>query len=1053
MAEAIHYLANNRIRKSLLFLVVVLIFQHVHGSEKVEPAPWIPPHITNERDSSTFYSHLMPLIWSDLLFLASSVSLELARLVSYRLLAQVSTVETAWFTADTITRLMDAAIDYSLSEDYGDFALRALFSNIDKLPWFRSNSGYSRIARRTLVYLYIFRRHIARYLPEYSHPRKPSSIYLHAPLQDKMLHIVLVPPSGSAQYDPTTDNESYFILSRKESDFACDPAKAKPGDVIDEVIHQLNCQPSVRVHLYPQKWQGKNRLFIRVFRGGLAGSLYLSPFSYGDASNTDFFSELIDRIEETKAENSTFKSKEGNYIANPLDERTFLLLRHLIEQRADDSPVQQYPPPSLKDSMADAYLLEPQEPASELISGQTIETETLSLISGGHHSFLVLDQGDGKSGGPVISFETRYGLESVEQGVLEQIEQHRAEQLSDHWWLTFEATHLLAMQLLSGLVQKQFNKHYAMPLKKKISDKLSDVDQGKVRQAPVQKENGANPKQPFDGGKHPNKSSQRTKKPSWKLRDDDNSDMGRPKHPQNHRKARPHQSTREDATAIKKARGRRGEQIVTLAANEPESTLRKRHQQPGADSARASQTTVFSPVQTRTGRVIRRPRRYIDTSVSDAGSDKEPEAKETSMPDVDPLWAYDTSEKSSEEACVLAATSTSAAQPEQTPGTRVRVFLPDQAETQTKLQELGIQPGLFPTTIIIKEESTTPTRFRAGETEGGIPCPVIGCCTKHGIHTRYSSYDYWWGHIKAHAGITYDGEIFVTSQAHGVAIMAKQKGFRCQFAQCVKTMPAFASLKLFGEHLAAEHAQELDQQKFNPYQTARLLSVAGALGIQVSEGDSPFIVGQSYRCGIQDCDYAVIYRNDQGIYKDLVEHRNAEHRAIKIGKHKPGPDFSKMIDQGKHRFFLAKKYQTRMGLGWFCTKCQPASLAQFPEAVGRHYKYVHLEERIYCPVKDCNHPETNERCQFLTLQDLYAHHMRVHQPAYLNSLMAEDQIRSEHSYCTPSQSLEIRPEILADGWVKPEDIDLFMLEWDLDREALAPGETDFDEYEPDCNIE
>ena len=621
MSDALNFLVKyGRERALALLLMVAVTALSAHGMDDAETALWLPPHINSELNTPSFYHQLMPLIRSDALFFTSSLLLELARLISYQLVSRATSIETALFLSDSITRLLDASIDYSLSEDYGDFSLRAFFSNMDKLPWFSSGSRYSRISRRGLIYLYIFRRYIARLLPESSPPRVPASVYLHDPAQEKMLYIVLIPPSSSAEYDPTAEHSSYFILSRKDSDVQCDPAKAKENNAINRAVHLLNCQPSIRVHLYPQKWQGENRLFLRIFREGVAGPLYLSPYSYGKVSDRYFFSDLMDHIEDIKSNDAAFKARQDNYfgqfmhreqnstiyqarfssetdrhcfgryhvnIANPLDEKTFLLIARLLEQLPGHWPDQPDPLPSLKDSMADALLLEPLAPDFAPEPGETIETETLSLISGGRHSFLVLDQGADKNRVPVMSLETRYALASVEQTTLEKIEQLRSGRFSDLWWLAVEATNLMAMQLLTEMMQRQFNKHYSKPLNEEDYVNPEGKGQDKARKAPVRTRSGGNAvKNHSDesgsrrsGSKRP----QREKKRPWKLREDDNGKK-RSKPPQHHRRDMSGQPEKQQVTARKKARGERGEEIVTLEADEPEGSLRKRTLPPGSHS-------------------------------------------------------------------------------------------------------------------------------------------------------------------------------------------------------------------------------------------------------------------------------------------------------------------------------------------------------------------------------------------------------------------------------------------------------------------------------------
>ena len=174
------------------------------------------------------------------------------------------------------------------------------------------------------------------------------------------------------------------------------------------------------------------------------------------------------------------------------------------------------------------------------------------------------------------------------------------------------------------------------------------------------------------------------------------------------------------------------------------------------------------------------------------------------------------------------------------------------------------------------------------------------------------------------------GKSLVGTTEQGETIMARQKGLRCQFPDCVSAGRLFSKTHEFGRHLSVKHADMLDQQTFNLYQLRRLLTVARALKIQVGEGDARFVDGQTYSCGMAGCDYTVIYRNDQAIYKILVEHRNAAHGNIRIGRHEPGSDLSEMAKKKTYRL-LAKKYQTRVGLGWFCTKCKTAPINQYPE--------------------------------------------------------------------------------------------------------------------------
>ena len=1155
MSDASCFLAKNKTGKILLFLYAVT-FQCAHADNDVEIAPWVPPHINSELNLSFTYDYLIPLIRSDVLFLTTSLSLELIRLISYNLSSRVASVETAWLLSDGITRLMDASMDYSLSEDYSDFALRAFFSNIDKLPGLSSNSGYSRISRRALVYLYIFRRHIARHLPGNTLPRVPVSVYLHAPSQEKMLHIVLVPPSSSGQYDPTIENSSYFILSKKDSGIACDQEKAKIKSSIDGLIHQLNCHPSVRIHLYPQKWQGENRLYIRIFREGLAGPLYLSPYSYGEVNNTYFFSDLMDRIEEFKKQDFAFTSQQENYfgqfmlreqnstayqesstggdtlcygrhhtnIANPLDERTFSLIQHLMEQLPDHFPRQNHALPLLKDSMADAILLEELELDIDPEPGDTIETESLSLISAGKHSFLILDQGVDKNKVPIVSLETRYALEAVDQATLEQIEQHRSATLSDQWWLTFEITHLMAMQLLSGIMQKYVNKHYSKPLEEGGHVKLTDNHHYKIKKAPEETGTSGNAKDYSANHatqNHENKRPSRKKKLPRRLQNDDK-DIKRPKRPRKQPRPSHYQSPQELPTAIKKSKNQLGEAIVTKEATELEGTSRKEILQhsPVATSAFSSihnslevnpECLVRSPgpliskdktPKSTSGRQILKPRKYADFTIS-ANSDEEGGADASSDSEIALPSTDKTIEASNKkEVSNSFTTASSTLQPIafrplerlrwvqnwvqslltavtqdikhitqyqhlqsesalSTTKRQSRIAIPEASstallqtteDTQLTLQALGIKPNPLPTTVIIADEPHIPARFRPGETEGGTPCPVIGCRTKTDKHPRFSTYDYWWEHIKVHAGITYDGKSFTTSHNHGAAIMAKQKGYKCQIAGCASSGSSFEDLEAFGRHLAAIHLQELDQQTFNQYQLNRLLNVARALKIQIEGGEQPFRAEQTYYCGISGCGHSVVFLNDQAIYKDLVNHRNAEHSDISIGRHSPGPDLSEMAKKN-YRYF-AKKYQTRFGLGWFCTGCEGTIINQSPEALGAHFTQVHLQEGIYCPVKNCNDPKTGERIEFPTLQSLYAHHMTVHQPVYIETYidtMAEtaDQVKKEHSYCIPVQTDDFTPSIVSEGWIKPEDLDLFMLKRDETDEYLAPGSMDIVEYQPE----
>ena len=1104
-----------------LFLFVLMTFFHINAAADSEAIPWTPPHIINDLDSTYINTHLSPLLKADAFHFITLLLLELLRYSLYRTSQLSLSSEGAMFLADSSVRLADAFMDGYASSGYGDFALRGLFSNLDILPWWYKAPW---LLRTSLSYMYALRNSFYQSIwPPEPKPNAPILIYLHDSALNSLIDIIWVPASNAEEYDPTAGHSNYFILKKKESDIPCNKWQAEKN-TISVLAHRLNCistsENKLTVHLYPLVWQGENRLFIRLFRNNRSGPLYLSPYTYGVAGETWFFTEIMESIQSSDEWRTSFATGEYSYfgqfmamtensttyqnnlqgtvhscrarhhwnIANPLHETTFSLLHKLLQNPQADEVNDELSGSALFDSLSNAILLEEQGTTSA--ESETYESDSLSMISSGEQTFLVLDWGKEKSRRPVISFETRYEFKSA-QTQLEALEQLRPQTPSQHWLLVSETLNLLAMQSLAGYTLASFNRAYNKPRSDEEAMMTPNNPGNKVRKIAGDPSPTKSNSAPSSYGKPQDQAQQshrpqRRRRPPIKFRNDDENEPSKRQTDKERKTIKPRNTDK--PRGIKKRKDIYGEPVVVVHETEQEGTARKRplpeseHWSARNPEGASGITLIFSRKKLSdketTDKLPTKPPTHGDPEacterltcppdyvfmgkqqsevLPQSIFGRKPLNSDTPGSSVDksssiasmPPWRCTLAESGSEQT-TQQQTTKALSPPMHSPATPPPAINTDESDLQlgqTSLMRALMQriesalqttqgqiriatplssqaySGAIPQDqassmqLNTKGTESSPkdllplgirsTRTNPGESEGGIPCPVIGCKTKNGIHYRFSSYEYWWGHIKAvHAGITYGGQSYVTTHDHGEGILVKQGDLQCKIDSC----GSFDSPKAFGKHLALEHFRDLDQQPFNPYQQRRLLYVADKMNVKLNEGQAQFIHGEKYSCGVAGCDHTFSYNNDQAMYKDLLSHRQ-QHPHINAGRNTAGPDLSKMTSPKDYRH-LAKKYQTRFGKGFHCAEHPSTELGQFPEALARHYLDVHLKETIHCPVRDCNDPHTQLRTQFTTLEALYAHHGQVHQKKYLDSLPPDTD-----------------PGLLAEGWVPENNIDLFMLQ-------------------------
>ena len=307
-------LRENLQQVRIVVFIALFFFTDLANSQ----VDWIPPHINQEIKSGITSSDAASLLAHDATNMASFFVILLTARETFRYASRYSYLHRSYILSNLSARLVDAIFDYSTSSTYIDFAIRSILSNLDMTPV----KGFMPIGFWRLAGLiYSLRNLIAFPEVEYT-TQVPTRVYFHNDALDPLAHILWIPSAVAATYDSSKPASSFFIVSVNDAKELCDPTLAENRLSIFESIRWLSCNKPAGVplkfHIYPLKWQGQNRLFIRPFIDKYAGSLYISPYHYGSADTSSFISTMMDNIPVTVKEPLFAETKEQT--SQPIDD-------------------------------------------------------------------------------------------------------------------------------------------------------------------------------------------------------------------------------------------------------------------------------------------------------------------------------------------------------------------------------------------------------------------------------------------------------------------------------------------------------------------------------------------------------------------------------------------------------------------------------------------------------------------------------------------------------------------------------------------------------------
>lgn len=981
--------------KILSFIIALQLSGNILAQES-EGRFRVPPHIDQ-------------LLWNQSTsgFLANSASASITNLsitililTAGRLTRQISSGYLSSFStlvlSQGVMRGIDSVRDYYTASSDGDFLTRSSLSNADLVPF----SQYLPKRLQFLISLvYALKDSFTRLLPG----KQPSHswIYFHDYELNDYVALVWIPPELADRYDNTTPGQGYFRVIPRKSDSSCEWA-LEPDPSLKNVIRRLSCtttDESFFIHLYPRRLHGENRLFIRPFKEGAAGELFLSPYLYGDGLTSTFITAPLSQNFQNYSDryfNSTQNrfaetsdqclNREHCHNANPLHQSTFLLMAELTAF----SQQHWQPRFSLFQTLKQELdYVETLETVASQINPQleffSLESEHLTLVSTGNQGYLSIDRHKNHRYQTIMSLETSMDLSQVRTTDLEHLQQQRDALWSEHWQLMFNLFAMVASQLLTEQVLSTQPVKYIIeadvdlePDRKQVNLDDLILQAGKSEDTTTNS-GGADSSGKASGlsGDAPYQNTRHSKRKRKGLQDDDPG-PGDGSTPPPARQPAPSLSTssaEEDLTVLVPVKTRKlddGTLEITEYGNKELSHSRK-------DAVEALR-------QTRTAKQMVR---------------KE-EKKLKKMTDEDYMfyslgWSHHSesvSGSSSDDSSTFSGSSTP--EPEsrpENPGTRTRKVhfqfsdsesLPE-PETGTEPKLPTLKPFLLATHLrensgetsdsvgstTEKPASPTPeqnTQLTSEVVDLQAPspeqvplpeklyCPLEGCSTAQGKHKTFPTAKKLRSHINSHITEKYFQSVR-TDISIGNRVAVEQKNIACRIGGCNEICKSTAVL---GKHLKKDHPNTMDHQPFNAVFAARYDEVKAATPAPGRGRGRPKKVVAA----------AVELKGQAAFTKLLAEAKN--HGIKFFGYHSSDP-LSKMTDSG-----AGKNYVTRFGDHWFCTDCDSGMLYT-PEITGKHFQEVHMNgPQYWCPAAKNTH-EGGVRPSFTSEQEYYQH-LRSHKP-------------------------------------------------------------------------
>ena len=449
----------------VLCLLIALHFAGIVQAQETGNQFRVPPHIDQQLWNESTSGMLVNTAGSAVVNLGVTLVIltvgRFTRQLSSGFLSYLSTV----ILSQGVMRGIDGVRDYYSADSSGDFYAKASLSNVDMFPF----SRYLPNKAQFLISLGYFglKDAVNRLRPK--NHQTYSWVYFHDSELNNYAGIVWVPSEQADQFDNTSPGQGYFRVTPQNKAADCERLREESVSLKNAIL-RLSCtapDEAFFIHIYPRRHNGENRLFLRPFKNGVAGELYLSPYFYGDGLTSAFITRPLsqsfrnhsDRHFNTTAEafaetEDQCLNREHQDLANPLHQSTFLLMAALTEfshQRWQSRPDFFR---TLSQELDYAETLEPIASQPDLrIEFFSLESKHLTLVSGGNQGYLSIDRHKSHRHQTIMSLETTMDYRQVRIADLEDLQLQRDALWNEQWQLMFNlfvmvANHLLTEQAL-----------------------------------------------------------------------------------------------------------------------------------------------------------------------------------------------------------------------------------------------------------------------------------------------------------------------------------------------------------------------------------------------------------------------------------------------------------------------------------------------------------------------------------------------------------------------------------------------------------------------------